>query len=480
MPSLESLTLLLLSSLSALQILRLVTLRPRERVTPPSGTNRLRHWLVLGTDADLRVELAFLLYLVAARTAAELSSLGEESKLDPFLVLTAFLAGFHFRQWLSQWRIRNIVSFKRLVSNRHLVFSLRRTTSFVLSNVVICYLLSRSPAYGVACFLGLIAHEVSSEHRKSSQLLRRRLHLCDIPEFSSDRQLTKLVLGAVSAQGLSRLAREAELQAGKKRLVLLGFRYFLKGDQNSFRELVVASKNEILLDADLCYYFGRALYSFGLLDTAEELLEAGHRLGDGRCSSYFALTMHAKSQISGVESPTEPKEILGEVLRSNMSDRKSRILANAFSAQLNATLAGKFPNVDRRICEEAYGQIHEAIRLNEAELAFGSHGSISYAYYRGVELMLLDICGFLMSRFGEQRLAFRVLESAINADNTFPWPYFHIALIYEDFGKQDLARSLLTRILENEQSNSVLAQLIRRRLHRSASISTSILPGDSA
>src|ERR1700674_2425076 len=71
-----------------------------------SLSGRVRTHLLVGTDDDLKIELGYLLYTVflilvthagTPRVPAYLQSV-------PAVVL-AGLAGFHFRQWLSKWRL---------------------------------------------------------------------------------------------------------------------------------------------------------------------------------------------------------------------------------------------------------------------------------------------------------------------------------------------------------------------------------------
>ena len=140
------------------------------------------------------------------------------------------------------------------------------------------------------------------------------------------------------------------------------------------------------------------------------------------------------------------------------------MFAHAYYALASIMLADLNAQLISTEASEALYHIHAANRINEKFLADKNLGPLSYSYYRGNELILMDICGYIIFRLGEPRLAFRILEGAINADNTYPWPYFHIGLIYQRLGNAKLANSLFARIALNETTDSVIYRLAVDRI----------------
>jgi hypothetical protein len=142
------------------------------------------------------------------------------------------------------------------------------------------------------------------------------------------------------------------------------------------------------------------------------------------------------------------------------------MLAHAYYALASIMLASTDGNLSSQEARDALYHIHRANRINEKFLREKHLGTLGYSYYRGNEIILMDICGYIMFRIGESRLGYRILEGAVRADNTYPWPYFHIAIIYEQRGKLRLARSLFARIAMNERTDSVIYRLSVGRIKK--------------
>jgi tetratricopeptide (TPR) repeat protein len=421
---------------------------------------------VVGTDGDLKVEFAFLAYLSTAIIITNPPPSHPRYSVQLLPAVLSFLLGFYFRQWLSKWRLRNIVSLQRLRSSRMLVGKPNAALAFALTNILVWYILYVSPLYALCALAGVFLHEVILETQKNTLVLRRRLHLFDLESFSLDKATARVILRIprpLGLRGLHALIKK-ELEP-RRRLALRAFRELVTNDQDEFYRLLETSSSSILPDADLCYYFGRALYTLGDIPRASTLLAAGcEHSNDARCAAYLALAYLGEgAHTSGVQRARQLLE--PHVKRSD--DSTGTMFAHAYYALASILQLDLDATFSAEPAQEALYHIHRAIRINEGRLAAEGLGKLSYAYYRGNELIFMDICGYIVFRLGEPRLAYRILEGVIRADNTYPWPYYHIALIYKRTGKEYLARALFHRIAVNERTDSVIHRLALTQLeHR--------------
>lgn len=427
---------------------------------------RIRNGLLVGTDNDLKIELAFLGYVTIATFLTHSLPIRSRTPVEFIPAILALLLGFHFRQWLSKWRLRNIVSVKRLTSKSPVVVKYNSLISFALTNSLIWYLIYLNPRYAGLQLLGLFVHESASETEKNRRVLRRRLHLFDLDAFALDTETAEIIYRVPGPFGLRRLhgliARETDLRRG---LALNAFRELISNDQEAFYKILDKNIDIIRADPNLCYYFGRALYTLGDIPRAEQLLNLGvKQCGDARCAAYLALTIVAKQQ--NEEHVHQARAILQPYLHSG-PDSPGKMFAHAYFALTSALLLNEADPLESGIPQDALSHIHYAMRMNERFFAKRELGRLSYSYYRGNELILMDICGYIMFRLGEPRLAYRILEGVVTADNTYPWPYFHIALIYKKQGLMSLAQALFRRIAANERTESVIYHLAVNELESS-------------
>jgi tetratricopeptide (TPR) repeat protein len=426
---------------------------------------RIRNNLLVGTDNDLKIELAFLGYVTAMTLLTHSVPIRSRAPVEFIPAVLALLLGFHFRQWLSKWRLRNIVSMKRLTSKSPIVIKANSTIAFVLTNILIWYLLYLNPRYAILQLVGLFVHEGVAETEKNRRVLRRRLHLFDLDAFSLDTNTADIIYRMPGPFGLRRLhgliVRETNF---RRSLALRAFRELFSNDQREFCRLLDENIDTIKSDQDLCYYFGRALYTLGDIPRAEQLLDTGVKLcNDVRCAAYLALAKVAR--IQDKEQVYEARAILQPYLDSGQ-DSPGKMFAHAYFALASALIITEEAPLESGIPQDALAHIHYAMRMNERFLAKRELGRLSYSYYRGNELILMDICGYIMFRLGEPRLAYRILDGVVTADNTYPWPYFHIALIYKKQGLTSLAHAIFKRIATNERTESVIYHLAVDELGR--------------
>ena len=426
---------------------------------------RLRNNLLVGTDNDLKIELAFLGYVIVAILVTHLPPIHSRASVEFIPAVLGLLLGFHFRQWLSKWRLRNIVSMGRLTSKSPIVIKPNSTIAFGLTNLLIWYLLYLNPLYAALQLFGLFVHEGVAETEKNRKVLRRRLHLFDLDAFSLDTRTAEVIYRVPGPFGLRRLhgliARETNMH---RSLALRAFRELIANDQQEFYRLLEGYIEWIRNDPNLCYYFGRALYTLGDISRAEQLLHAGvEQCRDVRCAAYLALVRVADNQ--GEEEVHQAREILQPFLGPG-PDSPGKMFAHAYFALTSALLLKEEAPLESGIPRDALTHIHYAMRMNERFLAKRELGRLSYSYYRGNELILMDICGYVMFCLGEPRLAYRILEGVVRADNTYPWPYFHVALIYNSQGLTSLAQAIFRRIATNERTESVIYRLSIKELEK--------------
>ncbi len=435
---------------------------------------RAKRTFIVGTDNDLKIELFFLVYVSLAIILVGASFSQPRYSFQLLPALLSLILGFHFRQWLSKWRLLNIVSMRRMASDASLVWKANSTLAFGLTNVLLIYVLYLNPYYAPFQVVGIFIHEMAFETRKNTLVLRRRLHLFDLESFAEDQETAAIIHKITRPFGLSRLGRLISSEENpQRRLALRAFKELLTNDQKEFRRILEDNMTLIMPDSDLCYYFGRALYSLGDIAAAEKLLKAGSSSKpDVRCAAYLALIALAPGK--NREGAEKARAILKPYLEGELESTSAgtttyasagRMFAHAYYALASIMLADVEANLSTPEAKDALYHIHSANRINERFLAKKTLGRLlSYSYYRGNELILMDICGYIIFRLGEPRLAYRILEGAVRADNTYPWPYFHIALIYERTGKHALAQSIFSRIALNERTESVVYRLSAARI----------------
>ena len=148
MSDLINISVILASLIGFAILLNAVQTRAQRRKLPRTPSSQFRekikHRFIIGTDNDLKMELIFILYLVVIICIV---NRGFRARAE-FQTLPAFVSlilGFHFRQWLSKWRFFNIISIKRLSSDSLFVWKPNSTTAFVITNIMIWYLLLPKP-----------------------------------------------------------------------------------------------------------------------------------------------------------------------------------------------------------------------------------------------------------------------------------------------------------------------------------------------
>lgn len=429
---------------------------------------RIKHWVVGGTDADLKLEVAYFTVLVTTAMATHFP--GSHPAVAEFGGIHAAVGavlGFHLRLWLSKWRLRNIVFAKILVKQRLVYFKGATDTLAVLANLLLTFYLVRAHAGYVFCgFFGFFIQDLALESRKASQLLRRKLHIFDLeglPVPHSKREQLFAAIKTHSARSLRALVRSAETP--RDGVLLHAFELLLHDDFAGFRRLLASEEKLIEADADLLFYFGKSLYALGDVGGARSFLERGcaARQRDRLCMAYFALTLIADADDSGLRSAVE---ILDEYYRTP-GETKGDMFGLGFYA-LALALSTKdhcaSSTAKRAHFEKAFWCINEALRLNEGFANRADLGSLQRHYFLGNEQVLLDIYGYLLYRMESDVLAFRVLEDAIRQDDTYPWPYFHLALIYARLGRTDLASVIYYRVAMHERSDTVLRRLCMQRM----------------
>jgi tetratricopeptide (TPR) repeat protein len=422
----------------------------------------LKMIIVTGTDVDLKVELFFLgsLSLVVALSPNP-TGLGPQW---PLLATLAVLVGFNLRQWLSGWRLRNI-AYLSILFDEHVVYfkSFANFTRLLLVLFLCLYLASLNPALAAASFLGFVAHEVWLESRKSRRLLRRKLYLFDLDEQPlTDATHSKLVaaLRRHDLRAVDRLASAASDPI--ENLLLRAFSALLRDDLAVFHSLLDQHYAVVTASGALISYFGRALYIIGDVERARTLLgTAAPPQVNPLCVVYSGLA--ALADAVSFEASLESVAILERAPRSD-EHPKAEMLSHAFRALALTVSHSKAPNQDPAVLDEALVAIHTALSANDTLLRSGQLGGIARDYFAANHQMFLDIFGYVLYRRRNLSLAFRVLQAAVSADDTYPWPYFHLALIYQHVGRLTLARALYIRIAHNERSNTVLKRLCLRRV----------------
>lgn len=427
----------------------------------------IKHWLVGGTDADLKLEVAYFSLLVATVIAARLIGQLAVHKFDVMHATVAAVLGFHVRLWLSKWRLKNIIFVKILETQRLIYFkSAFDNLAFVANLAATVYLVIANPSYVFCAFIGFFAQDLTLESRKASRLLRRKLHIFDLEGLPVPRDKRERLFTAIkthSARSLRQLVRSAETP--RDHVLLRGFSLLLHDDFDGFRALLVAERELIESDADLLFYFGKALYALGDVAAARSFLERGctARNRDRLCMAYFALTLIADGDDNGIPTAVD---ILDDYYCAP-GETKGDMFGLAFYAlalALSTKDAEAASDHVKAHFEKALWCINEALRLNEHFASRADLGSLQRHYFLGNEQMLLDIYGYLLYRMKSYVVAFRVLEDSIRQDDTYPWPYFHLALIYSRVGRTDLAKVIFYRVATHERSDSVLRRICLRRL----------------
>jgi len=428
----------------------------------------IKHWLVGGTDADLKLEVAYFSLLVVTVTAAHPFGVFAVHKFDVMHATVAAVLGFHVRLWLSKWRLKNIIFVRILETQRLIYFKSAFDNLAVVANLVTTgYLVIANPAYAFFAFIGFFAQDLTLESRKASRLLRRKLHIFDLeglPVPIDKRDRLFAAIKTHSSRSLRQLVRSAETP--RDHALLRGFSLLLHDDFDGFRDLLATERTLIESDADLLFYFGKALYALGDVATARSFLERGCNR-DRLCMAYFALTLIADDDDKALPTALA---LLEDYYRAP-GDTKGDMFGLAFYALALALSTKDAEASTDRIkvhFEKALWSINEALRLNENFASHANLGSLQRHYFLGNEQMLLDIYGYLLYRMRSHVLAFRVLEDAIRQDDTYPWPYFHLALIYARLGRTDLSKVIFYRVAAHERSDSVLRRICLRRLEHLA------------
>jgi tetratricopeptide (TPR) repeat protein len=432
-----------------------------------SLTGLVRHWVVAGTDSDLKLELAYFAGLVSTGLL-----LGIDKSTHPgvlhwtFAALIALVLGYHARQWLSKWRLRNIVSLD-ILRAEHILYikSLGNIGAFVLNLLFSAYLVHEDLKFAVLCFAGFFIQDVALESRKASRLLQRKLYIFDLEDMPVPEEKLDRLCAAIrkfNFRVLRRMIREAE--PGRDQLLLTALDILLRDDFEGLKRLVIDKQEMIREDYALAFFFGKALFRVGDLDRARMFLTAGSQLGESDddrhlCIAHLALVEVADSATSSAVSTA--LGALRDCVRIG-GNSKGAMFMLAVNALVIALASRHDAEAD---LPRAVSLIHEALRINESLAARDYKlGELGDLYRKGNEQIFLDIYGYILYRMGTRTLAFRVLEQAIIQDNTYPWPYFHLALIYDAAGRNKLARDLLFRVAAQERSDSVLRRLCRRKL----------------
>jgi tetratricopeptide (TPR) repeat protein len=442
-----------------------------------SQRGRKRRWvqrLIIGTDTDLKVEAFFFVYiLTVVSVIATARQSGTLPNMSGILAVVALLQGFHFRQWLSKWRFRNIV-FQKILTAQRTIYTrgFNEIAAIGLNNLIMIWLLANNPRYALLQVIGFVLHEVSTEIRKRSQLLRRKLHLFDL-DFLDDKQLRREVIRAIRGFRITKLNQLAlQTSSPADRIILNAFARWIQNDFDGFVTLFQNERMSIEKSPEMLYYFGKAFYSLGDLDRAEDLLQRGwvdHR--SRLCFAYFVLCTLAKGQ-----TPPDLDELDAELrtARASGTGTTAEMFAAAYYALAVAVSTSREPGSLTRM-RDAFFYIHEAMRINQLVFDSDRLAELSREYFEANNQIFLDIYGYIVYRQGNLQLSFFALESAIRVDNTYPWPYFHIALIYERLGRVQRAESIYYRIAVNEVSDSVLKRLCERRLRAIADIAAKAL-----
>lgn len=424
--------------------------------------------VIIATDADLKVEFLFFSYMLLAVIATSLlQSPRAGDEILALLAVIAGLQGYTFRQWLSRWRFRHIVNIRLLTTKASFYGGSRDVVAELLINqLLFWWLLWISPFYAFFQVAGFLFHEASSEVRKRRFMLRRKLHLFDL-DFIPKKEDRARLASAIHRFQLS-VIRQMAYQTSDTRqaLLLRTFDLWLRNDFSGVDRVFEENRRSIEGDAKLLYYFGKSFYARGDVQRATELLKRGWgEYGDVGCRAYLVLCELAvdRSREKVTELLQEIKEDVPQYCSS-----KAEMFLCAYYALALGIFSGRADDGEVDTLRDALYHIHEAMRFNQRIYEGRELGPLQSAYFAGNNQIFIDIYGYIVLRQGNQQLSFRILESAIVDDNTYPWPYFHIALLYERVGRAERARSIYYRIAANEVSDSVLRRLCLRRLERQA------------
>jgi tetratricopeptide (TPR) repeat protein len=467
-------TLILLTSFEfilATQLIAGSALRPRQRLRQASPGG-LRRWVLLSTDTDLRVELILALYLSLCVIGARLARPRPPGDLVFVLLIVSVVAGGFFRQCLSKWRLHRLVRPEFLGTSSLPHFrGVSEVSAMVLTSVVIGFLILLDDFYALVVFFGFITHEMASEWKKRSHLVKRKLHLFDVEILSKAPEAKRIISRSVSPFGSLWPRRSTRLGGeAPERLIVRGFEALLHDDFHTLRALVENHEDRIRSSSDGAYFFGRAAYVVGEIRVAQRLLDAGFRLhGDDRCVPFLAL-VEAEMDQRRPPALLRAEKMLTAALPSASSDRVRMELFGIRALVLALNSSGP-PSIANRRLNKAMASVLEAMRLNQQLRNKMTFSSESRLYFDAFSQMYADICGYVLYRRGNYELAYRVLEDAVLKDPTYPWPYFHIGLIYEAVGQKSLAEILYHRIGESERSETVLKRLCEQRCDRSCTAS---------
>ena len=444
-----------------------------------SGPARYRFLqrLIVGTDADLKVEAAFFAYqliLLFILAPAHRWVPGDSS----FAVLcaVAVIQGFHLRQWFSKWRFRNIIYFKILTADRRLYTrGLEELSALAVNNLLMAWLIYTGPVYVVPQIAGFLLHEVTTEIRKRRRLLRRKLHLFDL-NFIDEPAVKSAVIDAVDKLRLTRIERLADrVTSPRLRVLLHAFGAWIQNDFDKFRELFTTHRQFIEQEAEMCFYFGKSFYALGDVSTARDLLSIGwSRFHSRICLAYYSLCELATDR--NIDNLRAVEESLRQnIAEGTVGETPPDMYACAYYALSIAIGTTKNAVPPSRV-RDGFFHIHEAMRINQRIRERSDLGRLADEYFQANNQEFLDIYGYLVYRQHNSQLSFAILESAIKSDDTYPWPYFHVALIYEAIGRSPVARAIYYRIAVNEISDTVLKRLCLRRLHRLSAPKGDVLP----
>ena len=432
---------------------------PRRELLGKGLQDRLTQRFIIGTDSDLKVEFVYFLLLALLGWTAALFG----SRVLPLLILVSFLQGLHFRQWLSRWRLRNIVSLEILERDRMFYWRLSELGALLLNGAVLYCTLSIDVRYALPSAMGLLANEIVLERKKRLLILKRKLYIFDVDVFYSNSSVRTRLIAAIKKHRLGQIdALIRETKDPSEALLLKAFKLLVTNSLQDFHHLYRENKEAISADSRLAYYFGKSLYNLGSLTEAKEVLEHGcTRLGDSLCLAYYALCVLSESRDE--ETVRRVLTLLQGSLQEGPEAKRDMFL-RAFYALALAISTAKYSEQRSERLSYALFNIHEAMRINQLFFEKNELRGLRTEYFHANDQVFLDILGYIVFRQGNLQLSARLLQAAISTDNTYPWPYFHLALIYDKIGRRRLARSLLFRIAVNETSDSVLKRLCQDRL----------------
>jgi hypothetical protein len=423
--------------------------------------DQLTQRFIIGTDSDLKVEFGYFMMLAFVGWTA--ASFGTNVRF--LLILVSFLQGLHFRQWLSRWRLRNIVSLEILERDRMFYWRPSELAALLLNGMILYCMLSIDIRYTIPSAIGLLANEIHLERKKRFLILKRKLHIFDIDVFSSTSKIRPRLITAIKKYRLGQIdALISQTSDIGEVLLLKAFKFLVTNNLREFHTLYQQNKDAIGADARLVYYFGKSLYNIGDLGSAKELLQHGYtQLGDSLCLAYYALCVLSESR-----DEVTVRNLLTTLEKSIHGDAETKrdMFLRAFYALALAISTAKYKEQKSERLSHALFNIHEAMRINQLFFEKSDLRGLKREYFHANDQVFLDILGYIVFRQGNLQLSARLLQAAISTDNTYPWPYFHLALIYDKVNRRRLARSVLFRIAVNETSESVLKRLCQDRLSK--------------